>query len=62
MQRVIERTYMTASDGVKLYTVVVRPDEAGRYPAILVRNPYVNAPTDAEAKALLKHFNMPFNS
>ena len=30
------------SDGVKLYTVVVKPNKDGKFPVILMRSPFVD--------------------
>ncbi len=38
----VERTYITMRDGVKLYLEVFRPDAPGKFPTILIRNPYHN--------------------
>lgn len=38
--------FVEMPDGVKLYTWVVLPEKAGRYPTIVSRNPYVDAKAD----------------
>ena len=42
-------TWMTARDGVKLYTLLQLPEPEGRFPVIIRRNPYARAETDLEA-------------
>ena len=43
-------TWMTARDGVKLYTRLQLPEAEGRFPVIIIRHPYVRKddPTDFE--------------
>ncbi len=38
--------FVEMADGVKLYTWVVLPEKAGRYPVIVCRNPYVETKAD----------------
>ena len=38
----VERTFVAMRDGVKLYVEVYRPEAPGRFPAILMMNPYHN--------------------
>lgn len=46
---VVEEHWVTMRDGVELYTLVQRPEAAGRYPVKLWRNPYVQEDVDVEA-------------
>ena len=47
-QNTIIETWMTARDGVKLYTLLQLPEPDGRFPVIILRNPYALPETDLE--------------
>ena len=39
---IVEKHWVEMPDGVKLFTIVQRPAEGGRFPAIFMRSPYLN--------------------
>ena len=45
-QNTIIETWMTARDGVKLYTLLQLPEPQGRFPVIIKRNPYASPEPD----------------
>ena len=47
-QNTVIETWMAARDGVKLYTLLQLPEPEGRFPVIILRNPYAKAETDLE--------------
>ena len=49
MSCVVEEHLVRMADGVELYTLVQRPEEPGRYPVKLWRNPYVSREVDLES-------------
>lgn len=48
-RNIVEEHYVTAADGVKLYTLVSKPEGGGKCPVIISRTPY--APADAAGNA-----------
>ena len=48
---IVTEHYMTARDGVKLYTTVQLPQAEGKFPTIIMRTPYDKLATDFDALA-----------
>ena len=46
---IVEKHWVEMPDGVKLFTIVQRPAEGGRFPAIFMRSPYHAPVVDEEA-------------
>ena len=51
MSNIVKECFVTARDGVKLYTVIQLPCEQGTFPTIIIRNPYAPDKIDFEALA-----------
>jgi len=53
--REVDRTYVAVRDGTKLYVEVYRPDSPGRFPAILLMNPYHNVSVPPHSRTKSNH-------
>ena len=49
MPNIVKEFFITCRDGVELYTVVQLPDEHGKFPTIIKRNPYLPDKMDLDA-------------
>ena len=45
----VKELMLTQADGIRLYTLLVLPEPDGRFPIIIIRNPYCEKETDLEA-------------
>lgn len=44
------------SNGTRLFTVVILPDGEGKFPVIVIRNPYVDALEEVDEEAIVKQY------